>query len=48
MILCEINTFATHHWDNPFEAPPPLSLPPDFFESALEFAEPDEFGTEQH
>ena len=31
---------------DPFEAPPPLRAPPDFFESALEFA--DELGAEQH
>jgi hypothetical protein len=33
---------------DPFEAPPPLRAPPDFFESAIELAEPDEFGIEQH
>jgi hypothetical protein len=33
---------------DPFEAPPPLRAPPDCFESALGFVEPDEFGAEQH
>ena len=33
---------------DPFVAPPPLRAPPDIFESESEFADPDEFGTEQH
>jgi hypothetical protein len=33
---------------DPFEAPPPLRAPPDFLECVVDFADPDDFGAEQH